>query len=52
MTGRFADGYSAWVWRTTPQPSLDGAPPLALLAQDEVERVAEAAQEDQQGRFT
>ena len=52
MTGLFADGYSARVWRTTPQPSLDGAPPLALLAQDDVERAAEAAQEGRQGRFT
>ena len=24
VTGPFADGYSAWVWLTTPRPSLDG----------------------------
>ena len=42
MAGLFADGYAAWVWLTTPRPSLDGAPPLTLLARGEVERVAEA----------
>ena len=47
----FGDGYAAWVWLTTPRPSLDGAPPLALLARGEVERVAEAAQGDRQGDF-
>ena len=46
VTGLFADGYAAWVWLTTPRPSLDGAEPLALLARGEVERVAEAAQGD------
>ena len=47
----FADGYAAWVWLTTPRPSLDGAEPLALLARGEVERVAEAARGDRQGDF-
>ena len=51
VTGLFADGYSAWVWLTTPRPSLDGAEPLALLARGEIERVAEAAQGDRQGDF-
>ena len=51
VTGLFADGYAAWVWLTTPRPALDGAEPLALLAQGEVERVAEAAQGDRQGDF-
>ncbi|MYK60163.1 MAG: hypothetical protein F4027_16730 [Rhodospirillaceae bacterium] len=51
VTGLFADGYAAWVWLTTPRGALDGAEPLALLAQGEVERVAEAAQGDRQGDF-
>ena len=51
VTGLFADSYAAWVWLTTPRPSLDGAEPLALLARGEVERVAEAAQGDRQGEF-
>ena len=51
VVGLFADGYAAWVWLTTPRPSLDGAEPLALLARGEVERVAEAAQGDRQGDF-
>ena len=51
VIGLFADGYAAWVWLTTPRPSLDGAPPLALLARGEVERVAEAARGDRQGDF-
>ena len=49
VAGLFADGYSAWVWLTTPRPSLDGAKPLVLLARGEIERVAEAAQGDRQG---
>ena len=51
VTALFADGYAAWVWLTTPRPSLDGAEPLALLVRGEVERVAEAAQGDRQGDF-
>ena len=51
VTALFADGYAAWVWLTAAQPSLGGAEPLALLAQGEVERVAEAAQGDRQGDF-
>ena len=50
VAGRFADGYAAWIWLTTPRPSLDGAPPLALLARGEVERLAEARGET--GRAT
>ena len=51
MAGLFADGYAAWIWLTTPRPSLDGAPQLALLARGEVEPVAEAASGDRQGDF-
>ena len=51
VAGLFGDGYAAWVWLTTPRPSLDGAVPLALLAQGEVERVADAAKGDRQGDF-
>ena len=51
VAGLFADGSAAWIWLTTPRPSLDGAPPLALLARGEVERVAEAASGDRQGDF-
>ena len=51
VTALFADGYSAWVWLTTPRPALDGAEPLTLLARGEVERVAEAVQGDRQGDF-
>ena len=51
VAGMFADGYAAWVWLTTPRPSLDEATPLALLARGEVERVAEAARGDRQGDF-
>ncbi|MYA43717.1 MAG: hypothetical protein F4Z31_18480 [Gemmatimonadetes bacterium] len=51
VAAQFVDGYAAWVWLTTPRPSLDGATPLALLARGEVERVAEAARGDRQGDF-
>ena len=51
VAGLFADGYAAWIWLTTPRPSLAGSPPLALLARGEVERVAEAASGDRQGDF-
>ena len=51
VAGLFADGYAAWVWLTTPRPSLEGVPPLALLARGEVERVAQAARGDRQGDF-
>ena len=51
VIGAFGDGYAAWVWLTTPRPSLDGAEPLALLARGEVDRVAAAAQGDRQGDF-
>ena len=51
VAGLFGDGYAAWVWLTTPRPSLDGAAPLALMAKGEVERVAAAARGDLQGDF-
>ena len=47
----FGDGYSAWIWLTTPRPSLDGAKPIALLGQGESDRVAAAAKGDAQGDF-
>ena len=49
VAGLFADGYAAWVWLTTPRSSLLGAEPLALQADGEIERLAEAAQGDRQG---
>ena len=51
VVGQFGDGYAAWVWLTTPRPSLDGARPLTLLARGEVDRVANAAEGDRQGDF-
>ena len=51
VTELFDDGYAAWVWLTTPLPTLDGATPLALLAEGQVERVADAARGDRQGDF-
>ena len=51
VAAQFADGYAAWVWLTTPRPSLDGATPLALLARGEAERAVEAARGDRQGDF-
>ena len=42
VIGRFGDGYAAWVWLTTELASLDGATPLTLLADGEIERVAQA----------
>ena len=51
VAGLFADGYAAWVWLTTPRPSLDGATPLTVLARGEIEPVAEAARGDLQGDF-
>ena len=48
---RFADGYAAWIWLTTPRPSLNGAKPLALLNRGECDRVAAAAEGDAQGDF-
>ena len=47
----FGDGYAAWIWLTTPLPSLDGATPLVLLADGHAERVADAARGDRQGDF-
>ena len=47
----FSDGYSAWIWLTTPRPSLNGAKPIALLGQGESDRVAAAAKGDAQGDF-
>ena len=51
VAGMFSHGYAAWVWLTTPRPSLDGAAPLAHLARGEVERLAEAARGHRQGDF-
>ncbi|HSR72231.1 MAG TPA: hypothetical protein VLL72_07600, partial [Kiloniellales bacterium] len=47
----FEDGYTAWIWLTTPRPGLEGATPLALLRRGEVERAAAAAAGDAQGDF-
>ena len=51
VIGQFGDGYAAWVWLTTELASLDGATPLTLLADGEIERVAKAARGDRQGDF-
>ena len=51
MVGQFGDGYAAWVWLTTPRPSLDGATPFTLLARGEIEYVGDAARGDLQGDF-
>lgn len=51
VIGQFGDGYAAWVWLTTPQPSLDGATPLTLLERGEIDRVVDAVQGDLQGDF-
>ena len=51
VAGRFADGYAAWVWLTTPRPSLDGATPLALLARGEVEACGGGSQGRPAGRL-
>ncbi len=51
VAGLFDDGYAAWVWLTTELSSLDGAPPLTLLAGGEVDRVAKTAEGDRQGDF-
>ena len=51
VVAQFGDGYAAWVWLTTPRPSLDGVRPLTLLAGGELERVANAAEGDRQGDF-
>ena len=51
VVAQFGDGYAAWVWLTTPRPSLDGATPLVLLARGEIEPVADAARGDLQGDF-
>ena len=47
----FPDGYTAWVWLTTPLRALDGATPLSLLRNGEVDRVVAAAEGDAQGDF-
>ena len=47
----FDDGYAAWIWLTTPRPSLDGMKPLVLLGRGESDRVAAAAEGDGQGDF-
>lgn len=47
----FEDGYAAWIWLTTPRPSLDDAKPLTLLIRGESDRVVAAAKGDAQGDF-
>ena len=51
IAGQFGDGYAAWVWLSTPRPSLDGAMPLELLAGGEIDRVTDALRGDRQGDF-
>ena len=51
VAGLFDDGYAAWVWLTTELSSLDGAKPLTLLAEGEIDRVTNAAEGDRQGDF-
>ena len=51
IVSRFEDGYAAWVWLTTPRPSLDGTKPLTLLQKGESNRVVAAAEGDMQGDF-
>ena len=47
----FSDGYTAWIWLTTPRQSLNGAKPIVLLGRGESDRVAAAARGDAQGDF-
>ena len=47
----FSDGYTAWIWLTTPRPSLSGAKPIVLLDKGEGDRVVAAAEGDAQGDF-
>ena len=47
----FEDGYTAWIWLTTPLGSLEGTPPLALLAEGQIRLVANAARGYLQGDF-
>ena len=47
----FDDGHAAWVWLTTPRPSLDGAKPIALLHRGEIDQVVAAVEGDFQGDF-
>lgn len=51
IAAHFPDGYAAWVWLTTPLNALDGATPLSLLRDGDVEGVVAAAQGDAQGDF-
>ncbi len=48
----FPDGYSAWIWMTTPLESLDGDTPLDQLRDGQISRVARAAQGNAQGDFS
>ena len=45
------NGYSAWIWLTTPLLSLAGSKPLDLLRGGETDRVEIAARGDAQGDF-
>ena len=47
----FSDGYTAWIWLTTPRPSLNGTKPIILLGKGESDRVVTAAKGDAQGDF-
>ena len=42
VAGRFKDGYAAWVWLSTPLPSLGGKRPLSLLEKGDTASVAAA----------
>lgn len=48
---RIGNGYAAWIWLTTPLPSLNRTKPLALLRQGESDNVVAAAEGDVQGDF-
>ncbi len=51
VRGHFPDGYSAWVWLTTPLKALDGDRPLDRLRAGDAAHVASAATGDAQGDF-
>ena len=51
VVGLLGNGYSTWVWLTTPRVSLDGETPMELLASGETDRVVKAAEGDKQGDF-
>ncbi len=51
VVGQFGGGHAAWMWLTTPQPSLGGAMSLILLARGKINRVTDAVRGDLQGEF-